>query len=157
MVLRRGGVFASGAEFHLRECQGRHLLPGAAAGVVSGGDEVVPESQHIAGNHHPAYRVDNPSAFECEAFHAVGEIACGGIVVASVETRAKRRFLENKKRGIESNLIELKKEIIERDYQDSHRKHSPLKKAADAIEIDTSELTIEEDVNEVLEIVNEKL
>ncbi len=78
-------------------------------------------------------------------------------MVASVETRAKRRFLENKKRGIESNLIELKKEIIERDYQDSHRKHSPLKKAADAIEIDTSELTIEEVVNEVLEIVNEKL
>ena len=78
-------------------------------------------------------------------------------MVASVDTRAKRRFLENQRRGIKSNLIELKQEIIERDYQDSHRKHSPLKKADDAIEIDTSELTIEEVVGEVLEIVNERL
>ena len=78
-------------------------------------------------------------------------------MVASVETRARRRYLENKQRGIKSNLVKLKQEIMERDYQDSHRKHSPLRKADDAIEIDTSEMTIEEVVNEVLDIVNTKL
>ena len=78
-------------------------------------------------------------------------------MTASAETRAKRRYLENQERGIKSNLRALTQEIIERDYQDSHRKHSPLKKAEDAIEIDTSEMTIVQVVDEIMKIVEEKL
>lgn len=78
-------------------------------------------------------------------------------MTASAETRAKRRYLENQERGIKSNLRALTQEIIERDYQDSHRKHSPLKKADDAIEIDTSEMTIVQVVDEIMKIVEEKL
>ena len=78
-------------------------------------------------------------------------------LVASVETRARRRYLENQKRGIKCNLRELKEELVERDYQDTHRKESPLKKAPDAIEIDTSEMTIDEVTDTVLNIVRPKL
>jgi cytidylate kinase len=78
-------------------------------------------------------------------------------LVASVETRAQRRFLENKQRGIECNLRELKQEIVERDYQDTHRKHSPLRKAKDAIEIDTSNMNIDEVLDAVLNIVRPRL
>ena len=61
--------------------------------------------------------------------------------IASVETRAKRRYLENLERGLDADLETIKKEIEERDYQDTHREISPLKKAEDAIELDTSSLT----------------
>ena len=63
--------------------------------------------------------------------------------IASVETRAKRRYLENLERGLDADLETIKKEIEERDYQDTHREISPLKKAEDAIELDTSSLTLE--------------
>ena len=48
---------------------------------------------------------------------------------------------------------EIKKEIEERDYQDTHREISPLKKAEDAIELDTSSLTLEEVVEQVLTLI----
>ncbi len=78
-------------------------------------------------------------------------------MTADVDTRAKRRYLENKEKGLKSNLRELSQEIIERDYQDTHRKHSPLKKADDAIEIDTSNLTINQVVDKIMVIVSEVL
>ncbi len=78
-------------------------------------------------------------------------------MTASPDTRARRRYLENQERGIKSNMRALKQEIVERDYQDSHRKHSPLKKADDAIEIDTSEMSIVQVVDEIMKIVEEKL
>lgn len=71
--------------------------------------------------------------------------------------RAKRRYLQNQKLNIESDLLELQKEIEKRDYDDSHRKNSPLKKADDAILIDTSNLSIDEVSNKILEIINEKI
>ena len=74
--------------------------------------------------------------------------------IASVETRAKRRYLENKKRGLEADLETIKKEIEQRDYQDMHRAISPLKKADDAIELDTSNMTLEEVVDQVLTLIN---
>lgn len=73
--------------------------------------------------------------------------------IASVETRAKRRYLENLERGLEADLETIKKEIEERDYQDTHREISPLKKADDAIELDTSSLTLEEVVEQVLTLI----
>ena len=73
--------------------------------------------------------------------------------IASVETRAKRRYLENLERGLDAYLETIKKEIEERDYQDTHREISPLKKAEDAIELDTSSLTLEEVVEQVLTLI----
>jgi cytidylate kinase len=65
-------------------------------------------------------------------------------LVASIEKRAKRRFEDNLKRGIKSNIEIIKEKIAERDHFDSNRKHSPLKPAEDAFIIDTSDLTIEQ-------------
>jgi len=78
-------------------------------------------------------------------------------LTASVDTRAKRRYLENQQKGIESNLLTLVNEIVERDYQDTHRKISPLKQAKDAILIDSSEMTLDEVVGKVMELVEEKI
>ena len=77
--------------------------------------------------------------------------------VASVETRAKRRYEENQKRGIISSLEQIKQDIEQRDYNDMHRKNSPLVKAEDAIEIDTSSLTIDEVTQKILELVEKRL
>ena len=73
--------------------------------------------------------------------------------IARVETRAKRRYLENLERGLDADLETIKKEIEERDYQDTHREISPLKKAENAIELDTSSLTLEEVVEQVLTLI----
>ena len=75
---------------------------------------------------------------------------------ASVETRAKRRYLENKQRGLAADLETIKKDIEQRDYQDMNRKISPLKKAEDAIVLDTSNLSIDEVVNEVLKLAKQR-
>ena len=77
--------------------------------------------------------------------------------VASVETRAKRRYEENQKRGIISSLEQIKQDIEQRDYNDMHRKNSPLVKAEDAVEIDTSSLTIDEVTQKILELVEKRL
>ena len=76
---------------------------------------------------------------------------------ASVEERAKRRHAENIARGFPSDLETLKKEIARRDRIDSEREVAPLKKAEDAIEIDTTSLSIDEVVDRIMEIVNERI
>lgn len=76
-------------------------------------------------------------------------------LIASVEERAIRRFEENKIRGINTDLEVLKQEIKTRDESDMNRKVSPLVKAEDAIEVDTTSLTIDEVVNHILNIVSE--
>ncbi|EGQ4313285.1 (d)CMP kinase, partial [Staphylococcus pseudintermedius] len=65
-------------------------------------------------------------------------------MIASVEERAERRYKDNQERGIESSIEQLKKDIAERDAYDMNREISPLKKAEDAIEIDTTGLSIEQ-------------
>lgn len=75
-------------------------------------------------------------------------------MVASVEARAQRRFKEYLEKGIEANYDEIYQDIEKRDYQDTHRAASPLKKASDAIEIDTSNMSIEEVVNAILELIH---
>lgn len=77
-------------------------------------------------------------------------------LVASVEERAQRRYKENIQKGINTPLDELQLEIEARDYKDSHRKISPLTKAKDAIEIDTTSLSIEEVVSEIAKVVKNK-
>ncbi len=77
--------------------------------------------------------------------------------VASVEARAQRRHLQNVEKGIPSNLEDISAEIQKRDYDDMHREISPLKKADDAIELDTSNLSIEEVVDEISKMIEVKL
>lgn len=78
-------------------------------------------------------------------------------LVASVDERAERRFLENKEKGIESNFTQLKQEIVARDEYDSNRENSPLKQAEDAILLDTTGLSINEVVEKCKEIIYSKL
>ena len=65
-------------------------------------------------------------------------------VTASVEIRAKRRFDELKSKGMETPLDEICRNVEERDYIDTHREISPLTKAMDALELDNSFMTIDE-------------
>lgn len=74
-------------------------------------------------------------------------------LIASVEERAKRRYEENVQKGFPSDLEELKKEIEQRDLIDSKREVAPLLKAEDAIEIDTTSLTIDQVAQKILEAV----
>ncbi|WP_391208947.1 (d)CMP kinase [Psychrobacillus sp. L4] len=76
---------------------------------------------------------------------------------ASVEERARRRFLENQKRGISTSLEELIEEIALRDKMDSERAASPLIKAEDAIFIDTTSLTIEEVSEKIMQLAKERM
>lgn len=77
-------------------------------------------------------------------------------VTASPEVRARRRFLEYQQQGKNIPLDEVLKNVNERDYIDSHRAYSPLRKADDAIEVDNSNMNLEETVNKVMEIINSK-
>lgn len=77
--------------------------------------------------------------------------------VADVRERAKRRYIENKEKGIECTLEGVLKDLERRDYIDSHRDFAPLSKADDAIEVDTSFLTIEESINTIVGIIKEKV
>ncbi|WP_311442008.1 (d)CMP kinase [Hoylesella enoeca] len=65
-------------------------------------------------------------------------------VTASAEVRAQRRFDELKAKGISADYSDILKNVQERDYIDSHREVSPLRKASDAIELDNSQLTIDQ-------------
>lgn len=74
-------------------------------------------------------------------------------LLASVEERAQRRYEENVKNNISTNLEKLKAEIAARDRRDMEREYAPLKRAADAIVIDTTSLSIDEVVTEILSYV----
>lgn len=78
-------------------------------------------------------------------------------LVASIEARAKRRTAELIEKGIETNSAELSEQLLARDAYDSSRSHSPLRKAEDAIQIDTSDITIEEQTRLVYQMAMEKI
>ena len=77
--------------------------------------------------------------------------------IASVETRAKRRYDENIQKGIPCTLEDIEEDVRKRDYIDSHRDFAPLKEASDAIKLDTSNMSIDEVVEEVIKIIKEKV
>ena len=74
-------------------------------------------------------------------------------LTASVEERAMRRYLELKELNRNVHLDEIKEDIIKRDHYDSTRELNPLVKASDAIEIDTSNLTVDEVVRKLTDII----
>jgi cytidylate kinase len=78
-------------------------------------------------------------------------------LTASVEERAKRRFLENQATGKQETYEEILEGIIARDYKDSHRDLNPLRQASDAILLDTTSMNIDEVVLEIVRIIKERL
>ena len=78
-------------------------------------------------------------------------------LTASVDVRAERRFQELTEKGGSPDLEEIKRDIEERDYRDSHREHSPLRQAEDAVLLDSSCLTIEETIDAILKLAEERL
>lgn len=78
-------------------------------------------------------------------------------LTATAEERAERRYKELKNRNIECSYDNILKDIIERDYKDSNRLIDPLRKADDAIEIDTTGLNIEEVTNRINLEIRKKL
>ena len=78
-------------------------------------------------------------------------------LTASAEVRAKRRYLENIEKGLPADLNEILAQIKERDERDMNRPVAPLKQADDAVLVDTSDLTIDEVVEKILAIIDEKI
>jgi len=76
---------------------------------------------------------------------------------ATVDERAKRRQLDNERRGIQSHVDQLKEEIAERDKLDSERKASPLVQAEDAIYLDTTNLSIQEASHQIIQLAKERV
>ncbi|MCI6165429.1 MAG: (d)CMP kinase [Lachnospira sp.] len=77
-------------------------------------------------------------------------------LTASTEARAKRRYDELVEKGEKCDYEEIKKDIESRDYQDMHREISPLRKADDAVLVDTSDMGIEEVINTIKKIIEDK-
>lgn len=78
-------------------------------------------------------------------------------LTASPEIRAKRRWLELQQKGIDKDFSEVLADLVKRDNNDSQRALAPLKKAEDAIEIDTSNMTIEEQTETLYKIILSRL
>ena len=78
-------------------------------------------------------------------------------LTASAEVRAKRRYDELLAKGMQADYNQVLEEMIQRDYQDSHREIAPLKQAEDAILVDTTELTLEESIQYMLKVIREHL
>ena len=74
-------------------------------------------------------------------------------LTASSKVRAERRYKELLEKGVECNLEDIEKDIIDRDYRDMHREVSPLKQAIDAVLLDSSTLDIDGVVEKMKEII----
>lgn len=72
-------------------------------------------------------------------------------LTADIDCRAKRRYEENIKKGIKTTLSETKKDLEERDYRDTHREHNPLVCVKEAIYIDSSDMTVDQVVDKIIE------
>ena len=77
-------------------------------------------------------------------------------LTASTEVRAKRRYLQMLEAGQDADLEEIRKDMEERDYRDSHRENSPLKQAEDAVYLDTSDMTMAEVIAFIRKLAEEK-
>ena len=76
-------------------------------------------------------------------------------ITASAEERAKRRYLELVNKGQQADFDKVLEEINQRDYNDMHRELDPLRKADDAIEVDTTDMSIEEVLESVIRLIDD--
>jgi cytidylate kinase len=72
---------------------------------------------------------------------------------ANTEERARRRYDEMVEKGIKMDFKETQEELLRRDHNDMHRAHSPLKRAEDAVLIDSTRRSVEEVVEEMVRLV----
>lgn len=77
---------------------------------------------------------------------------CKIYLTADSRVRAKRRFDELTAKGVECDIDQIEQDIIDRDYRDMHREASPLKQAEDAVLVDTSDMTVEEVINKIIDL-----
>ena len=77
-------------------------------------------------------------------------------LTASSRVRAERRYKELIAKGTECNIDDIEKDIIDRDYRDMHRENSPLKQAEDAVLLDSSDMTIDEVAEKILDLYQSK-
>lgn len=78
-------------------------------------------------------------------------------LTASPEERATRRYRELVEKGTDVKYEDVLSELIERDYNDSHREIAPLKPAEDGVILDTTGLSLEESVNEIIKVIKENI
>lgn len=78
-------------------------------------------------------------------------------LTASPEVRAKRRYLELQEKGENPMFEEVLRDVQERDYRDTHRMVSPLRQAQDAVVIDNSDMTKEEQMRKIISVFEEKI
>lgn len=78
-------------------------------------------------------------------------------LTASVEERAARRYKENLEKGIDCDYETLKADVEARDYNDTHRAASPLRRAKDAVLLDTTDMTFDESVAEILRLARKTI
>ena len=76
-------------------------------------------------------------------------------LTASAECRAKRRYQELKEKGVETSFEEVLRDIEKRDWNDTYRDTAPLRRAPDAVLLDTSGLTLEESIDAVCDLIRE--
>ncbi|MEK5231472.1 (d)CMP kinase [Lysinibacillus sp. FSL K6-0232] len=91
------------------------------------------------------------------ATHVLKDAELKIFMSATVEERARRRLIDNQKRGIDSSLDKLQEEIALRDKKDSERAASPLIQAEDAIFLDTTALSIDEAAQAILKLAKERM
>ena len=91
------------------------------------------------------------------ATHVLKDAELKIFMSATVEERARRRYLDNERRGIESTIESLQQEIALRDKLDSEREASPLIQAEDALFLDTTHLSIDEAAQEILKLAQQKM
>jgi len=85
------------------------------------------------------------------------ESPCKIFLVADVETRARRRKEQLEEKGVNADIDVIRREIEERDENDSSREHAPLRKAKDAVEVDTTNTTVDEQVTMILALVKRRM
>lgn len=78
-------------------------------------------------------------------------------LTASPEARAERRYKELLEKGMDVNYDDILKDVIQRDYNDSHRETAPLKPAEDSVIVDTTELDFEQSVEKIISVIKEKI
>ena len=78
-------------------------------------------------------------------------------LTASVEERARRRYLEMTQKGEACSLEEIQKDIADRDWRDMHRETAPLRQAEDAVYLDTSDMTLDEVVAQITRLAEERM
>lgn len=77
-------------------------------------------------------------------------------LTASAAERARRRYKEQTERGVDCDIKEIERDIIARDEQDMNREVAPLRQAEDAVLVDSSDMTIDQVVDEIIRIYQEK-